>query len=213
MSARSKAELSLVVLAALVVVGGFIDRIGGGGFERSYFAYVILLLGPGFWLWLVARGRSDPLPGLGLGLAIFAFCGFTARPFGPWGLTLAAFANFWLALAEMGDAAKSPATTIDEALVVALGAASYSLLWLVADGDVKNYVIAGLLALLAIEAWRRGANRTIGAARRRVCAIALLSASSMMYHHIRPDPIFIEPENLFLVLGATAVLTGCVEAG
>jgi len=211
MTPRARAAALLAFLALLVVTGAQIDR-HRLGLERSYFAFLILLLGPTFRLWLAARGRSEPLPAAVLGLVLLGFSGLLRRPFGPWGLMAASLGVFWLALPVALEAASERASALEEAAPALLAASAYLLLWFVADGDAKNYALAALLALQALEAWGPRAERTVAAARRRVATLALLAASIEMYGHERPWVSFIEPEQLFLVLGATAVLGACVEA-
>ncbi len=210
---RGRAGVTLLGLTVFAIVGALIDR-SGGGFERSYLSFLILLIGPFFWLVLAACGRNEPLPTVVLGFVLVAFSGLLRRPFASWGLTSAAIATFWLALPISREAATTGrAKSSEEAFVVSLGVGAYALLWAVANGNFKNYVIAGALALFALESWGPRSERTVQAASRRVSSVALLAASAMMYEHVRPDPIFLEPEQIFLVLGAAAVLTACLEAG
>jgi hypothetical protein len=211
MDRRLRATAVLALLAVLVVVGAQIDR-HRAGLERSYFAFLVLLTGPVFHLGLAARGRSEPLPRAVLGFVLLAFSGLTRRPFAPWGLVAAAIGTFWLALPVARGAAAERASALEEAAVAALAAGAYAFLWFVADGDLKNYAVAGLLALQALEAWGPRAERTVEAARRRLATFALLGAAVEMYGHERPWVIFMEPENVFLVLGATGVFAACAEA-
>src|SRR4051794_14129376 len=97
MGPRGRALVAFLLLLALTLAGALVERTRAG-IERSYLCFVLPLVGPALRLWLVTRGRSEPMPAFVIGCVLLGFTGLVGYPFASWGLMAGGIAAFWLAL-------------------------------------------------------------------------------------------------------------------
>jgi len=216
MNARKLALLALLLIGALVAMGAFVER-SRRGIEISYMSFAVLLWGPAFRLWLVARGRIEPTPLPALLISLLAFVGLYAYPFSPWALTTGAIGTFWLALPVEGVGA-SRTTRIEEipVAILAVGVPLWAMYKRIDVGDTTNYVLLIVFVCLGLESCGPKAEHTVEAASRRVSAFAIVLATAIVNtpgEIVLPHGIIGRPSADLLALGAIAVITACVEKG